>query len=84
MLAELTTNGGNHRPRSKGRRRLLGFTFTASGSAAGYNVTLVFPYSANFTKFEEYATYGDEAKRLPFKYNPGGCFHKGRIRVSLF
>ena len=43
-------------------------TFPASASAAGYNVVLVFPYSAGYTSMDGYATYGDEAKRLQFKF----------------
>jgi hypothetical protein len=60
------------------------FTFTASSSASGYNVALVFPYTSGYTKFEGYVTYGDEARRLPFKYNPGSAFKEGNQIGYLF
>ena len=44
------------------------FTFRAEASASGYHVALVFPYTAGFTKFDGYVTYGNEEKRLPFKF----------------
>lgn len=79
MLAEMTTGGEkvimDHNVTVSDE--YTDITFMASASAAGYHVALVFPYSTGYTKFEGYATYGDEARRLPFKYNPGSDLRKG-------
>lgn len=86
MLAEMVTNGETvvmDREVQVGGE-YTDFTFTASSSASGYNVALVFPYSPGYTNFEGYVTYGDEAKRLPFKYTPGSSFKKGNQIGYLF
>ena len=79
MLAEMTTGGEKviiDRNVTVGDES-TDITFTASSSAAGYHVALVFPYSTGYTKFEGYVDYGDESKRLPFKYNPGSDLRDG-------